>query len=92
MLRPMLLLPHRKSPRALALASLALLGCSRGGQDDPAGDGGVMDLRTAGDLGSAGDLRPMPSAEVSFGPAATYPASQFAYHFAVGRIDASSVE
>lgn len=33
------------------------------------------------------DLAGMPSDRVSFGSAATYPASSFAYHFAVGRIN-----
>jgi hypothetical protein len=74
-------------------ALLFCLACSRGGHRDPGPDDGLpTDGSLALDLGgmdqrAVGDLARLPSDQLRFGPAATYPAGQFAYHFAVGRIN-----
>lgn len=61
--------------------------------DPPAADLAAADLTgLAIDLRAAGDLRPAPSTELSFGPAATFPAPLFAYHFAVGRLDGDDLD
>ena len=89
--------PPVRLASTLALALLSLLGCSRGGvdapPDQPAADLAAADLAgLALDLRTAGDLRPAPSAQLSFGPAATFAAPLFAYHLAVGRIDGDELD
>lgn len=84
---------HNRSIQLLCLvSSLAITSCSSGGYVDPSlvmdASVGSADLAQRVDLATAPDLaRKMPRTELSFASPVTYPAGQFAYHIAVGRID-----